>query len=477
MIAPRDSAIFQVAQSRATSVYTPAGSISMFPSNLSTGVMSLRADNDSYALSLGVELNDDGSLDEKTIQVTPSIIKVDYRLSYDEVDEMLEMGIGYFEEWELGALLSEANKRRKFRIANGSTEGFVTNPIPQSEIRIERNADAEDGIDIIVKVEATHNAGYNQSSTSFDSNADDYAPPVSSSFLLVTEMMIMSGEAMGKFKALAASTISDNNNDSIPQLENGLDLPFRTQAKPDFSARYQELNNLESLKERGYCHAWYARRFFNPVKVISDLKPHYGLGLDCYVQWSSPIRRFGDLQVHAAVKRFLRKKRVNELMRDGESIPKELTNSDLGCIVPKSINDSVNENGKITEYVVDNMNDKQAADLAMNYKRGLGFIKAARVMQRKSNEYWLFEYIRRSVEKSDDDVEFEGTVLACVDLDRFQYAIYINELGLEHRYLSQQGYLQTGSKLLLKVDSVSPRHGLLTFTLSKKYMGRGASAA
>lgn len=87
--------------------------------------MSLRADCDSHALSLGVELNDDGSIDEKTITVTPSLIKVDYRLTYDEVDEMLEMGVGYFEEWELGALLSEANKRRGFRISKGSTEGFV----------------------------------------------------------------------------------------------------------------------------------------------------------------------------------------------------------------------------------------------------------------------------------------------------------------------------------------------------------------
>ena len=47
----------------------------------------------------------------------------------------------------------------------------------------------------------------------------------------------------------------------------------------------------------GFCHAWYARRFFKPVTVSDMDKPHYGLGLDCYVQWSSPIRRLGDLQV------------------------------------------------------------------------------------------------------------------------------------------------------------------------------------
>lgn len=443
--------------------------------------MSLRADRDSYALSLGVELNDDGSIDEKTLQVTPSIIKVDYRLTYEEVDEMLEFGVGYFEEWQLGALLSEANKRRKFRINNGSTEGFVPNPIPQTEIRVEPNIEAEDGLDIILKIEGTHNAGYNQSSAELNfspSGVDNFAPPVSSSSLLVTEMMIMSGEAMGKFKQIAESVSGANNEDlSIPKLENTLHLPYRVQPKPDFTTRYQELNTLETLKGRGYCHAWYARRFFEPVRVSGQMQPHYGLGLDCYVQWSSPIRRFGDLQVHAAVKRFLRKSRINDLMRDGEAIPEELCDYDLGCSVPQCLKDSKDANDKITKYSID---DRKASRLGIDYRKGIGFIKAARIVQKKSSEYWLFEYIRRCVENSNIDVEFHATVLALVDPNRYQYAIYVHELGLEHRYLSETGELKIGSILLMKVESVSPRYGLLTFNLSSKYIGgssRNAASA
>ena len=480
--ATRDSKIFEAAQSRATSVYTPSGSISMFPSNLSTGVMSLRADRDSYALSLSVELNEDGSIDENTISVSPSIIKVDYRLTYDEVDEMLDMGVGYFEEWELGALLGEANKRRKFRIANGSTEGFVPNPIPQAELRVEMNEESEDGIDIILKVEGSHNAGYNQSSTELDTNpstTDNYAPPVSSSSLLVTEMMILSGEAMGKFKYVAESAVNVAAKSTlIPQLKNTLDLPYRMQPKPDFSRRYQELNTLESLKERGYCHAWYARRFFEAVRVTNRMQPHYGLGLDCYVQWSSPIRRFGDLQVHASVKRFLRIARINQLMRLGKPIPPAINPSDIGCVVPKVLEDSKDESGLITKYLIDEESRHlTSSNLSIDYRKGLGFIKAARILQKKSNEYWLFEYIRRCVDNSDNDIEFEVTILALVDPDRYQYAIYVHELGLEHRYLSQTGELKPGSKLLMKVDSVSPRYGLLTFSLSTKYVGGRRKAA
>lgn len=46
-----------------------------------------------------------------------------------------------------------------------------------------------------------------------------------------------------------------------------------------------------------YPHAWYARRFFNKVTVSEEPGPHFGMGLDCYVQWTSPIRRLTDLQV------------------------------------------------------------------------------------------------------------------------------------------------------------------------------------
>ena len=103
----------------------------------------------------------------------------------------------------------------------------------------------------------------------------------------------------------ANETCKDSSNDldlPAPQrLPNEIQLPFRTQMKPDFQSREREANFFEDLKEHnvgnGYCAAWYSRRFFNAVSITVDPSPHSGMGLDCYVQWSSPIRRYGDLQV------------------------------------------------------------------------------------------------------------------------------------------------------------------------------------
>ena len=122
--------------------------------------------------------------------MTPSHLKVSYRLTYDEVDEMLEEGSGYLEEWQLGALLAAALKRREFRIRNGSSEAFVPTQIPQFNMATFVDKKAPDGIGIQLKVQVSHNGGKNQSvvMTDFDGNTNPHsiAAPVSSASTLVT---------------------------------------------------------------------------------------------------------------------------------------------------------------------------------------------------------------------------------------------------------------------------------------------------
>ena len=44
--------------------------------------------------------NDDGSIDVDSLDVTQSEIKINYRLSNDDVDDMHMEGVGYKEEWQ-----------------------------------------------------------------------------------------------------------------------------------------------------------------------------------------------------------------------------------------------------------------------------------------------------------------------------------------------------------------------------------------
>jgi exoribonuclease R len=200
----------------------------------------------------------------------------------------------------------------------------------------------------------------------------------------------------------------------------------------------------------GYCHAWYARRFLSPVKVDESAIPHSGLGLDCYVQWSSPIRRFGDLQVHCAVKRYLRRQRVFELLNEGAPVPEDITSVDLGCDV------SLFRKGD------DIYETEDALDEDIDYAEGAGLSYASRILQRTSQKYWMLEHIRR-LKDQDPRKEFEALVLGCTNPARRQYAIYIYELGLEWKYASPSG-LQAGMRLRMQIASVLPQNGQLTMT-------------
>ena len=411
------------------------------------GVMSLRPNINSCALSLGVELNDDGSIDVDSLDVTQSEIKINYRLSYDDVDDMHMEGVGYKEEWQLGALMSAASKRRAYRIRNGSTEGMIPQPIPKSFVSTFDDDSEPDGIGIKVSVDPSHNQGLNRT-CEMSSSGDMISNAVSDSNLLVTEMMILAGEALGKWKL----RLDSEPPSFYGRMENTLTLPFRSQPRPEYWAREKETKILQDLREHkhGYCHAWYARRFLAPVGIGPEPKSHFGLGIDCYVQWTSPIRRFGDLQVHAAVKRYLRRRRIHDLLVAREDVPDGVRSVDLGCWV--SVQSVIRGEAE------------SALDEDIDYGWGKAHVFASKNLNRQSQQYWLYEYLHRQVQNGTLPT-FEGIVLGCVDPERLLYAVYLPEIGYEHRFVSQKGYLDAGEVLLLKVESVNPRMSLMTLSL------------
>jgi hypothetical protein len=263
-------------------------------------------------------------------------------------------------------------------------------------------------------------------------------------------MMILAGEAIGKWKMR-----NDENKDASSP--NSLRLAFRSQPAPDYRSRAREKRIMEDLLDNnigdGYCHAWYARRFLSPVSVSSIPKPHSGLGLECYCQWTSPIRRLSDLQVHCAIKRYLRRQSVIEIKEKGGIVPQEITPLDLGLGTPITCDD-------LTAMVVAAASS-DTLDEDIDYSDRASWIQAARTAQRNSQQYWMLEYIRR-LKADDPDREFEVVVLGCTNPTRRQYALYIYELGMEWRYISPSTSLQAGMRFKVQVGNVLPRLGQLS---------------
>jgi len=249
----------QDANQRTTTVYLPDQVIPMFPDDVASR-MSLLPGRSNYAMSCAVILNGDGSI-SSVEEVVPSIVKVTYKITYEDVEEMKYAGVLDSEERDLGRLLHWAEVRRNYRASRGSLDANNPKP-PESKVRAVRNEEAEDGWDVTAEAE--------------DINT--------SSYLMVTEMMILAGEAVAKFAA-----------------DNQISVPFRCQRQPEDLPDEAYFENLP----KEYCRAQAFFKFMKPAEVTLHPLPHAGLSLDQYLQWTSPIRRYSDLIVHYQLKSFL----------------------------------------------------------------------------------------------------------------------------------------------------------------------------
>ncbi|HSM82982.1 MAG TPA: ribonuclease R family protein [Nodosilinea sp.] len=236
------------ARRRCTTVYLPTGMIPMFPVELATGAMSLLQGQTCFALSFGVTLSADG--DVQDYQIHPTLIRPTYRLTYDDVDEMLELGITA--EPELHGLAHWAKVRGQWRL----TQGAISINMPESNIKVSA---AED--DIVIEVLN-------------DSLARQ----------MVAEMMILAGEVAARYGQTHA-----------------LAIPFRSQPQPELPSD-EELIQLPT----GWVRDSAIRRCMTRSEVGITPSRHATLGLDSYSQVTSPIRRYLDLVTHFQLKAHLR---------------------------------------------------------------------------------------------------------------------------------------------------------------------------
>ncbi len=339
------------ARRRSTSLYLPTGMISMFPQELATGPMSLIQGQTCHALSFGVIIDENGAIEDYII--TPTLIKPTYRLTYDDVDEMLELGLT--NELEITELAKAATLRQQWRKSQGS----IQIKMPESSIKVK---DEEITIELL---------------------------DGSRSRQLVAEMMILAGEVTGQYGK-----------------EHNLPLPFRGQPQPELPPE-EELLQLPAGPVR-YC----ALRRCMPRSEIS-LTPsrHASLGLDNYIQVTSPIRRYTDLLAHFQLKAHLR----------GHQLP-----------FPKE---------QLQEIL---------------YSVGTSAYEAT-LVERQTNRYWGLEYLRRNAE-----LVWQALVLRWLREDEGLGLILIEDLGLElpHRF---ERFVNLGDRLEVKVSRVDPHRDEIRF--------------
>jgi exoribonuclease-2 len=260
------------ARKRGSTVYLPTGMIPMFPEVLATGPMSLIQGKVCCALSFGIVLDTTGGVEDYSIHT--SSIKPTYRLTYEDVDEMLQLRVQA--EPEIAAIATWAQKRKAWRYAQGA----ISITMPEATIKVKGD---EINIDIL----------------------DD-----SPSRQVVAEMMIVAGEVAARY----------GKAHNIP-------LPFRGQPQPELPSEEELL-----LLPAGFVRACAMRRCMPKSEMSITPLRHAGLGLDTYTQATSPIRRYSDLLTHFQLKAHLRGEvlpfsadQLKEVMMTVTSITQEVT--------------------------------------------------------------------------------------------------------------------------------------------------------
>jgi exoribonuclease II len=245
LLSPEDEFDLE-ARKRSVTIYLPTGMIPMFPPDLATGPMSLRQGQKCCALSFGVILDDSGAASE--YEITTSTIEPTYRLTYEDVEEMLQLRIPG--EVEIESIAKASKLRNQWRTSQGS----ININMPESTVKVSGD---KVSIDLIEDNRARR---------------------------LVAEMMILAGEVAAKY----------GQDHSIP-------LPYRGQPQPELPPEEELI-----LIPVGPARSCAVRRCMPRSEMATTPSRHASLGLNTYSQVTSPIRRYTDLLTHFQIKAHLR---------------------------------------------------------------------------------------------------------------------------------------------------------------------------
>ncbi|KAL3692670.1 hypothetical protein R1sor_006321 [Riccia sorocarpa] len=351
---PYDHLLSREAELRGTSYYMPEESVPMFPIELAADVMSLKQGSDCCAVSVSVVLHEDGSIAEYAVM--NSIIRPTYRMSYDNVAELLLLEVP--EEPELYLLAEAAKLRASWR----ASQGAIMANVPETDVKVTNPYSLEPIIELSVKDQSTP------------------------AMQLVAEMMIMCGEAVALF--------GENYR---------LSLPYRGQAQSSYG--FKDLAKVPD----GLCRAFATRRLLGSVDMSSTRKlPHFSLGLPGYVQFTSPIRRFGDLIAHYQIKAHLR--------------------------------------GDVAPYTSGSVEAKTASANVRS--------RDARRLQSSSIRYWVLAYLQ----KYSKGKIFSAVVLHSLK-DR-QASIFLVEVAMKCSVLLASS-VSVGSEIFVVVHDADPRKDIL----------------
>lgn len=288
-----NSALDHEARERGTSVYLVDRVIPMLPHVLSNGICSLNMKEERLALSCLMTLDEKGEVVDH--EIVESVIQVNQRMSYTDVNKVLEQDeetIRRFEDLvpmfllmkELAGLVREKRKKR----------GSIDFDFPESKIVLdkdgvplsiqpyERNAATKIIEDFMLLANETVAQHFYWMEVPFVYRTHDYPDP---------EKIIKLGTFINNFGYHIK--VKSGDNEIHPKEIQKL------------------LGRIEGTSEEALISRL-TLRSMKKAQYTTECTGHFGLACQYYCHFTSPIRRYPDLQIHRIIKEQLRGKLSEE---------------------------------------------------------------------------------------------------------------------------------------------------------------------
>ena len=284
-----NSVLDREALKRGTSVYLVDRVIPMLPHTLSNGICSLNMGEDRLALSCLMTLDRKGRVLD--YEIAESVINVNQRMSYTDVNNILEgneetkerfkeLVPMFFLMKELADIVRESRKKR----------GSIDFDFPESKIILDRK-----GVPLVIKP--------------YERNA---------ATRIIEDFMLLANETVAQHFYWMESPFVYRTHD-YPDLEKILKLGtfinnfgYHIKVKSgDNEIHPKEIQKLLGKIEGTPEEALISRLTLRSMKRAQysvDCTGHFGLACQYYCHFTSPIRRYPDLQIHRIIKEQLRGK-------------------------------------------------------------------------------------------------------------------------------------------------------------------------
>ena len=299
-----NSPLDKEARKRATSVYLVDRVIPMLPHKLSNGICSLNQGEDRLALSCIMEIDENGNIISH--EIVETLINVDRRMSYTQVRDVLigekeacEKHKDFISMFKLMKELSDILRKKRYG------RGAINFEFPECKIKLDDKGR-------VISIEP-----YERNSAT----------------KIIEDFMLMANETVAEEYYWQELPFVYRNHDK-PDVEKMTQLAtfinnfgYHIKMMGD-EIHPKELQKLLESVEGTSEEALISRitlRSMKRAEYTPECKGHFGLSAKYYCHFTSPIRRYPDLQIHRIIKENIHGKLNEKYIRHYNTILPDIT--------------------------------------------------------------------------------------------------------------------------------------------------------